>query len=218
MPTEYTVTTGRPAPAVTQSLRNLGITCAASGIIGVAIGIVTLSYPAAVASDRWSYPFGATAQWIVSVLLAITHLLTLAGFLGVVAARPFDRSRAAVVGLWVAIAGYAILAVCELLSGAVGTQRSDSSAANAVSGAFGVATLLAAVGSIVAGIVIVRRRGLRSIGWSMVMWSGIALVVLVTPANIAGNEPVTITALIVWSLTFVPLGQALLRAGTQQTR
>jgi hypothetical protein len=48
----------------------------------------------------------------------------------------------------------------------------------------------------------------------MVLWSGIVTVVLVTPANIAGNETVTTIALIVWSLPFVPLGQALIQART----
>jgi hypothetical protein len=216
MPTEYTVTTDRPATSVTRSLRKFGLACAASGIAGVAICIVTLSYPAAVPSDRWSYPFDASAQWIVSIVLAVTHLLTLAGIVGVLAARPYGRSRAAVLGLWVAIVGYAGLAVCEVLSGAVGTQRNDSSAANAVSGAYGVTSLLVAAGSIVAGIVIVRRNGLRSIGWSMVLWSGILIVVLVTPASFSGNLVFEMVALTLWSLTLVPLGQALIRARTQR--
>lgn len=216
MPTEYTVTTHRPTTSATHALRNLGIACAASGIVGIAVGIVTLSYPAAVSSDRWSYPFDATAQWTVSSVLAVTHLLTLAGFLGVIFARPYGRSRSAAVGLWAAVVGYAGLAICELLSGGVGTQSNDSSAANAVGGAFAVASLVVAAGSMVAGIVIVRRRGLRSTGWSMVLWSGVVMVVLVTPANIAGNEKVTTIALIVWSLTFVPLGHALARTSADR--
>jgi hypothetical protein len=161
MPTEYAVTTQRPTTPATRSLRPLGLACAASGIAGVAICIVTLSYPAAVSSDRWSYPFDSTAQWTVSLVLAVTHLLTLAGFLGVIAARPYGRSRMAAVGLWAAVVGLAGLAVCEVLSGGVGTQSNDSSAANAVSGGFGVTSLLVAAGTIVAGVVIVRRRGLR---------------------------------------------------------
>lgn len=218
MRTEYHVTTpNRTAPA-TRSLRTLGLACAASGIAGVVIGIVTLAYPAAVASDRWSYPFDATAQWIVSIVLAVTHLLTLAGFVGVIAADPHGRSRVAALGLRAAVVGYAGLAVCEVLSGGVGTQSDDSSSAVAVSSGFAVTSLLAAAGSIVAGVVIVRRRGLRSVGWSMVLWSGIVMVVLVTPANITGNATFRIVALMLWSLTFVPLGQALGRTRDQAVR
>jgi hypothetical protein len=177
MPTEYTVTTERPTKPTTQSFRKLGVACAVSGISGAAIAIFTLSYPAAVSSHRWSYPFDTTTQWIISLLLAVTHLLSLAGFLGVIAARPYGRSRVAVVGLWVAIVGFAGLAACEVFGASLGTQRNDSSAANAVSSAFGVTSLLVAAGAIASGIVIVRRRGLRSFGWSMVLWSGILIVV-----------------------------------------
>ena len=212
MRTEYTVTTARPAMGDTHPVRPLGLACAVSGAAGIAIGLVTLLYPAAVANDRWSYPFGATAQWIVSLLLAVTHLLTLAGFCGVLAVRPHGRSRVAVVGLWAAVIGCAGLAVCEVLSGAVGTRSSDSSMANAVGSAFGAASLLIAVGSIVAGVVIVRRLGLHSVEWSMVLWSGVALVVLVIPANISGKLGFEMAALMVWSLTFIPLGQALSHA------
>jgi hypothetical protein len=211
MPTEYSVTTSIPAMPTSNSQRNYGLACAASGIAGVAIGIVTLSYPAAVSSDQWSYPFDASAQWIVSVVLAITHLLTLAGFVGVIAAGVAGRSRPAARGLRTAIVGYAALAVCEVLSGAVGTRSNDSSFANVVSGSFAIASLLTAVGSIVAGLVITRRHGLRSVGWSMVLWSGVLTVVLVTPANIIGNTPFRMVALMLWSLTFVLLGRALAR-------
>ena len=77
---------------------------------------------------------------------------------------------------------------------------------------YGVTSLLVAIGSIVAGVVIVRRLGLRSIGWSMVLWSGILILVLVTPASISGNLVAEMVALTLWSLTLVPLGQALIRA------
>jgi hypothetical protein len=70
--------------------------------------------------------------------------------------------------------------------------------------------VLTAAGSIVAGVVIVRRLGLRT-GWSMVLLSGVLLVVLVTPASISGNLVFEMVALTLWSLTFVPLGQALIR-------
>lgn len=218
MSSQYTVsgdrgTDGTPAPR----LRALGRACTASGLAGIAIGAltlgVTLRHPEALPGDQWSYPFDPTAQWVVSGALAVTHLLTLAGFLGVVVAGPHARSRPAAVGLWAAVVGYAGLAVCELLSGAIATARNDSPAAGAVSGAFAVTSLLSAAGSIVAGVVVVRRCGLRT-GWSMVLWSGVVMVVLVTPANVTGDPVFRMTALSLWSLTFVFLGQALVHTVT----
>ena len=139
-------------------------------------------------------------------MLAVTHLLTLAGFVGVLRSGPQGRSRAALGGLGAAVVGYAALAVAEVLSGRIGGVTADSASAEAVSDVFAVASVLVAVGSIVAGVVIVRRRGSGDVGWSMVLWSGVAMVVLVTPANIVGNPVLRMVALTVWSLTFVPLG------------
>jgi hypothetical protein len=211
MPAEYTITTPRPTPPATSSLRNFGLAFVASGLIGVAICIVNLSYPAAVPKDRWSYPFDATAQWAVSSVLSTTHLLAIVGFVGVLIAAPYGRSSAARAGVWAAIFGSAGLVVCELLSGSVGTRNNNSSFANSVSGAFGVASLLTAAGSIVAGAVIVRRLGLHS-AWSTLLWSGVVLVVLVTPASISGNLVFEMVALTLWSLLYVPLGRALIRS------
>ena len=80
MPAEDTITTPLLTTPATNSLRNHGLAFVVSGLIGVAICIVNLSYPAAVPRDRWSYPFDATAQWAVSSVLSITHLLAIAGF------------------------------------------------------------------------------------------------------------------------------------------
>jgi hypothetical protein len=46
----------------------------------------------------------------------------------------------------------------------------------------------------------------------MVLWSGVLLVVLVTPANVSGNLVFEMLALTLWSLTFVPLGRELIRS------
>jgi hypothetical protein len=217
----YTVTDRLPSAdgEHTRPQRALGLACAASGIAAIPIAVVTLVFTSgdrpAVSSDSWSYPFDASAQWVVSGVLAVTHLLTLAGFLGVLVARPHGRSRAATAALWAAVAGYAGLAVCELLSGSIGTSSSDSPEADAVSNAFAVASLVTAAGSIVAGVVIVRRWGLRDLRWSMVLWSGVAMIVLVTPANISGSPVARMIALSVWSLTFVPLGRALIVGQTE---
>src|ERR1700710_487635 len=92
-----------------QLLIRLGAACVASGVLGVVVGVVTLAYPDAVPDDRWSYPFPYAVGLAFGVLLAVTHALTLAGFVGVRLADPHRGSRAASIGLSVAISGYTLL-------------------------------------------------------------------------------------------------------------
>ncbi len=195
--------------AAGDTVRRLGLACAASGVFGVLAGATTLAYPPAVPDDQWSYPFPVGVQWAIGVALAVTHALTLAGFLGVLAADPHRRSRVAIVGLWVVVLGYAVLSICELISAAIGAEANSSSAAVNLGSAFGVASLLTAVGSVVAGVVIVRRNVWHGLGRWMVLASGVVMILLVTPAIISGDLVLRMLALTLWSLTFIPLGRAI---------
>jgi hypothetical protein len=198
----------------TSRLPAYGAACVASGVLGLVAGAVTLLYDPAVPSDQWSYPFSTSVQWVVSVGLALTHVLSALGFAGVLLARPHGDSRAASVTLRIAVVGFWLLALAELLSGAIGGEDVDSSAAPWVGTLFGVASLLTALGGVVAGIVIVRAGRWRGPGAWMVLASGVVMIVLVTPANIAGDLVLRTLALIVWSLTFIPLGRSVARSGT----
>ncbi len=164
-------------------------------------------------STQWSHPFPVGVQWLVSIVLAVVHLLTLVGFLGVLQARPAGRARLVVGALRATVAGYLGLAVAEVLSGAIGGRPADSSSAAAVGGVFGLASLLTAVGSIVAGVAIVRAAVWGGAGRWMVLASGVVMVVLVTPATITGSPLLRMVALSLWSLTFIPLGRTLLARG-----
>ncbi len=73
--------TSPPSTVATgDTVRRLGMACAASGVLGVLAGVITitLAYPPAVPDDQWSYPFPVGVQWAISVALAVTHALTLA--------------------------------------------------------------------------------------------------------------------------------------------
>ena len=195
--------------------RTYGLACIASAALGLAIGVVTLAYDPAVPSEQWSYPFTTTTQWVVSVVLAMTHVLTALGFTGVLLARPYGASRAAAVTLRIAVAGFWILALAELLSGAIGGEDLDSTAAGWVGALFGISSLMTALGGLVAGTVIVRARRWTGAGAWMVLASGVVMILLVTPANIAGDRTFSVAALCVWSLTFLPLGRTLIESGRQ---
>ncbi len=151
-------------------------------------------------------------QWASSVFLAIAHSLTAAGFVGVVLAGPHRHRRPATIALWVAIVGFVGLSFCELASGAIAGQTTTSEAASTVGTAFGVASMATALGSIVAGVVIVRAHAWQGLARWVVLASGILMIVVVTPALIIGDLWPRTIALILWSTTFVPLGQAISRS------
>ena len=204
-------------PTSDDRLRTYGAACAASGVLGVVAGLITVLYDPAVPSDQWSYPFTTTTQWAVSVGLAITHVLTAVGFIGVLRARPYGESRAAGVTLCIAVAGFVLLSIAELLSGAIGGRDLDSTSATWVSTVFGVASLMTAVGGLVSGAVIVRTHRWAGIGAWMVLASGAVMLLLVTPANISGDLGFRTAALILWSLTFVALGRTISRSPNRQS-
>jgi hypothetical protein len=183
-----------------------------SGLLGVAAGIITLvqvTVGSDVPDDQWSAPAGATFFLVFSVGLAITHVLSAIGFTGVARLEPHGWSRAATTTLWVSIAGLYLLGVAEVCSGLIGGQSDDSGAAAAVGTLFGVASLLSAVGGLVAGPILLRRGW--TLGGASLLANAVTMLLLVTPANIIGDEYFRMVALTVWSLTFVILGRALRR-------
>jgi hypothetical protein len=199
-------------------LPRLGWACLVSGVLGVLIGAITLGYPEAVPEEQWSYPFTTTAQWVISVPLALAHLLTAAGFVGVLRARAHAVSRVAAVSLVIAATAFAGLGACELASGAIGSESTSSSAATAVSTAFGIASMLTALGSIVAGIVIVRAAAWS--GWDRwwLLISGVLMLFVVTPAILSEDLWLRTLALMLWSAVFIPLGKAISRGSAVPAR
>jgi hypothetical protein len=105
-----------------------------------------------------------------------------------------------------------MLAGCEIAGGVIGDHRTDSAAAGVIGAMFGAASLLVAVGSMIAGVVLVRtaEQGTSAAGW-LVLLSGVTLVVLVTPANMSGNLDFRMAALMLWSAFFIALGLTLVR-------
>lgn len=198
------------------SLAMLGNAAIASGLLGVLLGIVSIAYPPAVPTDQWSYPYPLAVHWAVSVTLAVTHGLSLLGFVGVLHADPHRKRRLATIALWVTIFGFAVLTVAELLSGAIGEQSKSSAAAGGVGAVFGVGSLLTALGSIVAGVIIIRARVWSGVGRWAVLVSGVVMLVAVTPAQAIGNSLLTLLTLVVWSLTLGWIGLAV-RNGARST-
>jgi len=184
----------------------MGTACAASGVIGLLVAVFTLAYPEAVSDDVWSYPFPYSVGLALGFVLAVTHLLTLAGFAGIRMVANGGFGSWVPTGVWIAIAGFAVLTGSEVASGFIGDERLDSDVASTVATAFGVGSLLTAAGALLSGILLLRRRAWKPAGaWAMTA-SGVVMLVLVTPASISGNFAFRMVALMLWSACFIPLG------------
>jgi uncharacterized membrane protein len=198
--------------SVSGRTRVLGRLMVASGVVSVAVGALTIGYPPGVSAEVRGYPFPYALSLVVGVVLAGAHLLTGAGFWGVALARPHGRSRPATVGLGIAVVGFVVLTVAELLSSWRADESVDSAFSNVLDNVFGAGSVLTAIGAILAGVVIARRRTWSGLARWSCLASGLVMILLVIPALIAGGLVLSMAALMLWSLTFVPLGLAVARA------
>jgi len=190
----------------TARTRGLGLACAASGVLMVLLAIPIGMHIGDAPENQWSYPQSAGVFLVEAVLLAVAHLLSAAGFVGALRLKAYGGSGAGRVGLWVAVFGLVGLAAAEIASGVIAKEASDSEIATAVSTAFGITSLVFAVGAIVGGLAVVRA-GVWPGRWKwVVLATGVVTIVLVTPANISGSLPFRQAALLIWSLLFIPLG------------
>lgn len=178
----------------------------AGGLLGIVLGLLTALYPAAVAETKWSYPFEPALHLGVEVLVALSHALVLVGFLALLQAGATGTSRWGRIGMQIALVGFAALTLCELAGAAISGAEADSSAAANLESAFGAASILIAIGSIIAGVAILRAGTFASPHSAAVLVSGIYMIVAVTPAMIAGDTTLTYLVLTVWSLLFVWIG------------
>lgn len=171
----------------------------AGGALGAAIALLDLFLPPAVGPERWSYPHTSTGYVLTEIPIVIAHVLTA---VGVIALAEIVTSRAGVLGVRLAAAGLWLLAVCEVAAAAIAGELVDSVPAQLVGAAFGVVSLVYAIGAVVGGIAVLRSpAAARSPQWSLLV-SGIFVVAVVDPATLAGNATVRYLALAVWSLMF----------------
>ena len=150
------------------------------GIVGQAVRASTL-----VSDDMFSYPWTSAELVAVSLAEAVAFALGLVGLAGLRASGVAGSTRAARVGLGVALAGSALFVVAELASISVRDQQLDEGAAGAVGGVFGLATLLLGAGLVAAGVA--ARRARLWEGWRPTallacgLWTLAMLGIVITP-------------------------------------
>jgi hypothetical protein len=187
------------------SVRIGGMAGLAAGIVGAAIAITVEFVEPVVPPTETSYPLSSTAFVWVELLLTLVHIGILAAVVALSVSRVAGRSRAARIGLALALIGFTIHVLPEF--GFVFAATTDTTAPlpGALGAIFGVSTLIAAVGMILAGLGVVRE-GVWE-GWRryapLAMGIGTALILLLSLVDGARN----------WTLALWCLLSALLGLG-----
>ncbi len=123
---------------------------AGTAVSGALVQLVVLP-STNVPDDRWSYPWNAGVFVVVSLLYIVLHLLVADGLLAFRRSGMAGASRAASVGVTLAIAGTLLLAVGEVASIPIRDALVDDTSAGVVGAIFGLATVLSAIGLLLIG-------------------------------------------------------------------
>lgn len=203
-------------PAATGVVRSLGAACVVGGALGLLITTAQVVYSSSSTAPEhlWRFPWSSDVYIVVGLLWCVSHVLCLAGLVGMRRSGHGGPGRAAATGAGLAITGTFLVLVGELAGLRIGDRAEDSSAAMIVASIYGVATLLAVVGLGIFG-----RQALRARSWegwrrkvplAMAGWGLMLLWLPATPLAPVGS--IGIDAL------FVALGCALLTHPVAGTR
>jgi hypothetical protein len=192
-------------------LGRAGTVTVVAGALGAACAVAVLLTPAMVPTSRFSYPFDTTWFVVSQVLFAVQHLAMLAGVLGLAALAPHP-TRLWRPGLVMAGAGLVLLAGCEVFGLTAGSADTESSTAKAVGAAYGLPTVLAGLGFVLCGWVVLRQ---RLLGWGrgLPLAFGVWVFVVLVPA-LVGSEVAGRLAIGGWMVLYLLLGMALRRRAT----
>lgn len=137
----------------TESVRKAAAALVVGGLLTAIFAAISLSAQAStsVSDELWSYPWSGGTFVVIALLYSILHVLVIVGLLGLRRSGMAGPGRAAAVGLAVAAAGTALLLVGELASIPIRDHNVDDTSSVVVGSAFGLGSLLSAIGLILAG-------------------------------------------------------------------
>jgi hypothetical protein len=189
------------------SLRLAGGACLVGAAMMTILAVVTQVVQAStdVPTDQWSYPWASGTSITFYLFAAGSQLLLVIGVLALRRSNVTGTTRAARLGLWVALAGTALIGVGHLASIPIRDQLVDDGWPRIVEGVFGLGTVLSAIGFLLAGRATIRanvwRDWRRFTPLAVGSWSAVLIGLQVTPA--------LPTAVAVYGLCFFALGFAL---------
>jgi hypothetical protein len=127
------------------------VAAAATAVAGAVLQF-GLQPAADISDDMWRYPWSSSGAFVAfSVFSATIHGLVAFGVLAFGRSGVAGRSRAATVGVALAVAGTLLLLVGELASIPIRNAQVSDTSAGIVGGVFGLASILSAVGFLLAG-------------------------------------------------------------------
>ncbi|BAL87645.1 hypothetical protein AMIS_24250 [Actinoplanes missouriensis 431] len=139
--------------------RQAAVCAVAGGALTAVAGIVVQAVvvPNSTVSEQlWSYPWPSDQFTLVSILYAIFHVLVCVGMAGFARSGLAGDGRVARIGAWMAFGGTVVLFAAELASIPVGDQLIEERGPSAVGAMFGVGTVVAAIGFLLAGVTTLR--------------------------------------------------------------
>jgi hypothetical protein len=189
------------------SLRAEGIACivGAAVLIVLAVGTQVAQASTHVSKHQWSYPWSTGTSITFYLFAAGSELLLAFGVLGLLRGSVAGTTRAARLGLWVALVATGLIVVGHLGSIPARDELVDDGWPRVLEGVFALGTVLTAIGFLVAGRATIRASIWRD--WRRVTplaiggWSAVLIGLQFTP--------VLPTAVAVYGLCFLALGIAL---------
>jgi len=183
----------------------LTIIGAATGIVGA---LVLILVPPAVPPGTLSHPLGVAGHAVAQTSFFLNHValgvgLVALGLSSVSSARPGR------IGTWIAVAGLALLSVCELWAIALAEAPFPSPETAPLDTAYGLSSITIGVGLVIAGIGVARTR--EWTGWRrwIVLVMGAMLFLVVVPGLMMGFVGGRIV-LALWMVAWALFGVALL--------
>jgi len=195
------------SPQSQSASRAAGRVCAAGAAVLVAGAVATqvAQSSTTVSDEAWSYPWSSGTSIALSAVWCVAQIALLAGIAGLRRGGVAGAGRAARIGLALAAAGTAVIALGHLASIAVADGTMDDTGPQIAGGVFGLGTLLSAAGLLLAG-----RETFRAGVWTgwrrpLVAATGLAGVALMG----LQFTPALPTAVGVFDLGFLGIGLAL---------
>ena len=171
-------------------------------VIGAVLPLVGGATLGSITTDAgegtWAHPVEPTAFLALSVLLAVSHLLVMLGYLAVAAGTAGSAAALARLGA----AGLAALAVCEVWSGLLASTDLDATVVDVLEVGYGISSVAIVVGTVGAGAALHRTGSPYALP---LLAAGIVLAVVI-PVRFLAPDVVGVVGLTIWSLLYVWLG------------